>query len=110
MGDVNAHYSESLDDLATYIDPADPWHERFSEARSNLLPSGTHDHDRYGRIQRTVTSSSEGEMSADEIPLAIRHVGIVTSIILSSKCQKVARMGLMTGDRESSRPRTSTSP
>ncbi|MFC7216073.1 amidohydrolase family protein [Saliphagus sp. GCM10025334] len=83
--DVDAHFLETIEELATYLDSDDPWRERLEEAPDKLLPSNTPDHYRYGRIQRDEVGYLDEEMGLDAVPTTMEHVGLDKIILLSHR-------------------------
>lgn len=90
--DADAHYSETTGELAEYVDSDDPWSHRLENTKYSLRPNSTPDHYGYGRIKRDIVDYLDGEMSPDEIPKAMDHLGLDKTIILSNKCLAFARM------------------
>lgn len=50
--DVDAHFLDSAEGLADYLDDDDPWTERFREAKMSMVPQVSPDLYRAGRIKR----------------------------------------------------------
>lgn len=97
--DADAHYYEPSEEIAKYFD--EPWRQRVLDSwkdadsmMSNLFPSSTGDQENYGRIQRNEleTESGRGLSSPEDIPLAMDHVGVDKSIILSHRMLSFARI------------------
>lgn len=83
--DVDAHFLETIEDLATYLDTEDPWRERLEEAPGKLLPNNIPDHYRYGRIQRDEVGYLDDDMGPEAVQTTMEHVGLDKIILLSHR-------------------------
>lgn len=90
--DGDAHYLEKLPDLAEYMDDDNPWKRRFKESPGKLLPSGgVPDHYLYGRIQRDEVGYLDGDMTPEDVGVAMDHVGVDKIIVISHKMLSFSR-------------------
>tara|TARA_B100000686_G_scaffold349587_1_gene443346 strand:- start:244 stop:1302 length:1059 start_codon:yes stop_codon:yes gene_type:complete len=82
--DVDAHFFEPLHDFSNYLD--EPWKSRFSGAtRGRFIPGSTGDRWVGGRIMRNVTSYPQKDMTPEEIPGLMKHVGLDKIVLLPNK-------------------------
>lgn len=82
--DVDAHFFEPLQDFSNYLD--EPWKSRFSGAtRGRFIPGSTGDRWVGGRIMRNVTSYPQKDMTPEEIPSVMKHVGLDKIVLLPNK-------------------------
>jgi predicted TIM-barrel fold metal-dependent hydrolase len=96
--DSDAHYLESLPELAEYIPDGNPFKERFKRSPGKMFPSaGYPDHYMYGRIQREEVGYLRGEMTPEDIPIAMDIIGADDIIVITQKMLSFARLG---GDDE----------
>lgn len=95
--DADAHYLESLHELADYLDDDDPWKERFSSAGNphhtvDLFPSSTGDRQLYGRIRRDHTSYPDAPMTAEELPATMDFLDVEKIVLISHNVLSFARL------------------
>lgn len=91
--DTDAHYKESIEDLASYLDEDDPWRMRLAAEPGKITPSNTPDHYLYGRIQRDEVGYHKKHMSPEDIPTAMERVGADKIIMLSQTAISFSRIG-----------------
>ncbi|RQH02326.1 amidohydrolase family protein [Natrarchaeobius oligotrophus] len=95
--DADAHYFETLDHIAPYLD--EPWKTRLSQKidspQSSIYPTSSGDRNVFGRISRDELSLSE--MTPEDIPMIMDHLDVDKTIILS---QKMLSFGRIKGDDE----------
>ena len=74
--DADAHYWEPLGEFGGYLDG--PWSERLSDRADPgaFLPRSTGDRFMAGRIRREEVSYPAEDMTPDEIPGVMDHLGI----------------------------------
>ena len=96
--DSDAHYLESLPELAEYIPDNNPFKQRFKRSPGKMFPSsGYPDHYMYGRIQRDEVGYLKGQMVPEDIPTAMEIVGADAIVVITQKMLAFARLG---GDDE----------
>ena len=108
--DVDAHYLESLGELASYLDDDDPWKERYIKSTPgasgsetggttpvSLYPSSTGSRNVFGRIRRDEVSYPDSDMGPEDVTAIMAHLGIDNCVVLS---QKVLTFGRIKGDDE----------
>ena len=81
--DPDAHFWEPLRDFAEYV--PEPWKSRIEDHKNPLVPSSTGDRFVYGRIQRDEINYPQEDMTPDEIPLVMNHVGVDKIVLLPNK-------------------------
>ena len=95
--DADAHYLESIEYLAEYLDEDDPWKERFEFAGNpyhtvDLFPKSTGDRNLYGRVAREHSSYPNEPMTPEEIPGSMEFLGIDKIVLISHNILAFARM------------------
>lgn len=98
--DTDAHFLESLPEIATYLDDDNPWKRRMQKVgnENSLFPSSTGDQSMFGRICRddietAATDSSPNEPTKPEdIPRIMDYLGLDTIVLLSHKMLSFARI------------------
>jgi predicted TIM-barrel fold metal-dependent hydrolase len=95
--DVDAHYWEPINDFAEYLD--EPWKSRIidREDPGGLLPHSTGDRFMSGRIQRDEVSYPAEDMTPDQIPDVMAHVGVDQIVLLPNK---MLTFGKLAGEDE----------
>lgn len=88
--DTDAHYLEEITNLADYVNPEDPWHQRLQADTGNITPSNTPDHYLYGRIQREEHGRS---MTPRDVSSIMKRLAIDQIIILSHTMISFSRIG-----------------
>jgi predicted TIM-barrel fold metal-dependent hydrolase len=82
--DVDAHYLESVSELAEYMD--EPWRTRVKNAdASRLLPSSLGDRLVGGRIRRHDVPYGKGDMAPEQVPVMMENLGIDAAIVLANR-------------------------
>ncbi|WP_144905991.1 amidohydrolase family protein [Halobellus captivus] len=89
--DVDAHYLESFENIAEYMD--EPWRTRLKESgwgeigakqnASSYFPTSTGDRQAYGRIDREHSSYPDEPAEPDEIKASMESIGIDIQLQIS---------------------------
>lgn len=100
--DVDAHYLESITEMADYMD--EPWRSRIKGADANrLLPQSLGDRLLGGRIRRDDVpygkgaksdEAAYGSMSATEIPAVMGRLGIDASIMVANRLSLMGHLSV----------------
>lgn len=95
--DVDAHYWEPIDDFADYLD--EPWKSRIADRvdPGGLLPRSTGDRFMSGRITRDEVSYPVDDMTPEQIPGVMAHVGVDAIVLLPNK---MLTFGKLAGEDE----------
>jgi predicted TIM-barrel fold metal-dependent hydrolase len=81
--DADAHYWEPLRDFGEYVD--EPWRSRIRDHANPLVPSSTGDRFVFGRIRREEINYPQEDMTPEEIPTVMQHVGVDKILLLPNK-------------------------
>lgn len=83
--DVDAHYLETLTDVAEYME--EPWKTRLLEGGLNsekyFFPSGSGSRNKWGLIQREETKYPDEPTKPDQIPDIMRHLDVDATVLIS---------------------------
>ncbi|RQG87887.1 amidohydrolase [Natrarchaeobius halalkaliphilus] len=101
--DADAHYLEDLSRLSEYLEDDNPWKGRFGgdskdnredigSVPVNIFPASTGSRNLYGRIQRDEVSYPGEEMSGEDVPRIMAHLGLDNCVLLSQKMLTFARL------------------
>ena len=95
--DADAHYWEPISDFSAYLD--EPWKSRIADRNDpgGLLPASTGDRFMAGRIQREEVSYPVEDMTPDQIPEVMEHVGVDDIVLLPNK---MLNFGQLAGEDE----------
>lgn len=95
--DSDAHYWEPIDGFADYLD--EPWRSRLTnrEDPGGLLPTSTGDRFMAGRIRRDEVSYPAEDMTPDQIPGVMAHLGVDHIVLLPNK---MLTFGKLAGEDE----------
>jgi len=95
--DTDAHYWEPLGDFADYLE--EPWKSRIADREDpgGLLPQSTGDRFMSGRIRRDEVPYPVEDMTPDQIPGAMAHVGVDQIVLLPNK---MLTFGKLAGEDE----------
>jgi hypothetical protein len=95
--DTDAHYWEPIGDFAEYLDG--PWRDRLAkrEDPGGLLPQSTGDRFMAGRIRRDEVSYPAEDMTPDQLPGVMAHVGVDATVQLPNK---MLTFGKLAGEDE----------
>jgi predicted TIM-barrel fold metal-dependent hydrolase len=95
--DADAHYWEPIGSFAEYLE--EPWKSRISDRNDpgGLLPRSTGDRFMAGRIKREEVSYPAEDMTPDQIPGVMAHVGVDDIVLLPNK---MLTFGKLAGEDE----------
>lgn len=95
--DADAHYWEPLDEFANYLE--EPWQSRIADREDpgGLLPQSTGDRFMAGRIRRDEVSYPAEDMTPDQIPDVMAHLGVDDIVLLPNK---MLTFGKLAGEGE----------